>query len=382
ATAGEVSLAGPTLSWSGDLAVGDTVTLIYSVTVTEAGVGDDQLMNVVTTEDNRGACIPAPDENPDCTTSHQVGDYEVVKTSDPVSGSEVEVGDVIEYTVTVDHVGIAPVAQAVLEDDLSNVLDDATFNDDAQATAGEVAFEEPELTWAGPLEVDEEVTLTYSVTVTAEGDRHLVNVVTTDGQCVPAQGQDQACTTEHLNGAYVYSKTSDPESGSQVGQGDVVTYTVVVEQVGTAGVEDAIVVDDLSGVFSVADWNGDASASSGTLERAGDQLTWTGDLEVDQVVTLTYSVTVGDEPDATMDNVVTSPDERGSCVPAADGNPDCATEHHTASAPLIPGLPNTGAPVSLATVLGAMLLVGVGGGFMGLSRRRNIAADLDGPAVM
>ncbi|WP_345217284.1 LPXTG cell wall anchor domain-containing protein, partial [Georgenia halophila] len=253
--------------------------------------------------------------------------------------------------------------------------------DDAQATAGEVAFEEPELTWAGPLEVDEEVTLTYSVTVTAEGDRHLVNVVTTDGQCVPAQGQDEACTTEHLNGAYVYSKTSDPESGSQVGQGDVVTYTVVVEQVGTAGVEDAIVVDDLSGVFSVADWNGDASASSGTLERAGDQLTWTGDLEVDQVVTLTYSVTVGDEPDATMDNVVTSPDERGSCVPAADGNPGCATEHHTASAPLIPGLPNTGAPVSLATVLGAMLLVGVGGGFMGLSRRRRLAAGTTTPGM-
>lgn len=365
ASAGEVSFEEPILTWSGDLAVGDVVELTYSVTVTAAGEGDDELMNVAQPNE-WGVCVPAPDENPDCTTSHQVGDYEVVKTSDPVSGSEVEVGDVIEYTVTVTHIGIAPVAEATLEDDLTDVLDDATWNDDLAASAGEAAYGEPILTWAGPLELGEEVTLTYSVTVTAAGDRHLVNVVTTPGECIPAEGQDEACTTVHINGAYVFSKTADPESGSQVEAGDVITYTVMVEQVGSAGVQDAVVVDDLDGVLGVADWNDDAAASSGDLDRDGSMLTWTGDLEVDQVVTITYSVTVGDEPDATIYNRVTSPDPRGVCVPAADGNPDCETEHTTASAASA-ALPNTGTDglVTLAvgggilTLLGAALLLGI-----------------------
>ncbi|WP_165367841.1 hypothetical protein, partial [Phytoactinopolyspora endophytica] len=83
---------------------------------------------------------------------------------------------------------------------------------------------------------------------------------------------------------------------------------------------------------NVASWNDDAKASSGEVSRDGSTLTWTGDLEVEEVVTVTYSVTVGDEPDATMRNVVTSDDERAVCVEAEDGNADCKTDHHTPSA--------------------------------------------------
>ncbi|WP_162606555.1 LPXTG cell wall anchor domain-containing protein [Jiangella asiatica] len=377
ATSGEVSYEEPTLSWAGDLAVGEVVDLTYSVTVT--GEGDYQLANVVTSicpEDDpdclEGICVPAPDENPDCQTMHPIGDYEVEKTSDPVDGSQVEVGDVVEYTVTVTHVGAADVA-ATFDDDLSAVLDDATYNDDAQASAGEVSYAEPTLTWAGDLSEGDVVTVTYSVAVTADGDRHLKNVVTTPGDCVPAEGQDEACTTEHINGAYTFSKTSDPEPGSEVEEGEVVTYTVTVEQVGTAPVEDAIVVDDLSQVAEVADWNDDATATSGQVSMDNEELTWTGDLEVGQVVTITYSVTVGDEADATMRNVVTSPDDRGECVPAADGNPDCETEHHTPGAG--PDLPDTGTNLTTWFLISGLILL-IGGLALAASvRRRQVATD-------
>jgi uncharacterized repeat protein (TIGR01451 family) len=371
ASAGQATLDGSTLAWTGDLAVGQVVILTYSVTVNADN--DYTLVNVVTSDDHRSRCVPAADGNPDCTTDHYVGDYEVVKTSDPTSGSEVEPGDVVTYTVVVRHFGVAEVAQASFEDDLSRVLDDATWNGGAEATAGEVSYTQPTLSWSGPLALGDVVTVTYAVTVTAEGDRFLKNVVTTDGQCVPAEGRGDdprteaqpvdgadplaagACTTEHINGAYTYSKTSDPVPGAEVTEGEVITYTVTVAHVGTAPVEDAVVTDDLSGVLAVASWNGDATASSGQVSTSGDQLTWTGDLEVEQVVTVTYSVTVGGAPQATIHNVVTSPDERGVCVPAADGNPDCQTAHHT---PAEPVLPRTGMGMVALLFTGLVLLAG------------------------
>ncbi|HEX2175465.1 MAG TPA: hypothetical protein VHG70_06110 [Nocardioidaceae bacterium] len=197
ATAGTAVRERRKLTWTGDLAVGQRVRLTYSVTVTDAGVGDDQLRNVVSTADNRGACVPAPDGNPDCTTSHQLGDYEVVKTSDPPTGSAVSTGEVITYTVTVRHIGIAPVRRARFTDKLAGVLDDANWNSDLRVSAGEAAIEGDRLHWAGPLQVGDEVTVAYSITTREGGDQHLQNVVTTPGECLPAPGQDQACTTEH-----------------------------------------------------------------------------------------------------------------------------------------------------------------------------------------
>lgn len=375
ASAGEVSYAEPHLTWTGDLAPGDVVDLTYSVTVT--GEGDWVLANVVIPDcvegdedcvpPPPGTCVPAPDENPGCVTEHPIGDYQVSKTSDPESGSAVGIGDVVTYTVTVWHIGVADVA-AELTDDLTDVLDDATWNDDAEASAGELSYSEPTLSWSGELSQGEEVTITYSVTVVVDGDltlRNNVDVPNEEYRCVPVEGQDEACATEHYKGAFTYSKTSDPEPGSEVGEGERVTYTVTVAQTGPGAVDGASVVDDISQVLPVATWNDDAQASSGEVTRVGEEVRWSGDLEVGQVVTITYSVTVGDRENAELRNVVTSEDPRGTCVDAADGNPDCRTEHHT------PGgsLASTGASLGLGA---AGLLLALLGSLAVIARRRSL----------
>ena len=96
--------------------------------------------------------------------------------------------------------------------------------------------------------------------------------------------------------------------------------------------------DDLSKVLDDATWNDDQTASAGTVQRAGDLLTWSGPLAVGQTVTIRYSVTVTGDGDQRIANVVTSPDGTAACVPAADGNPGCATEH-TLTDPPAPGRP-------------------------------------------
>ena len=200
--------------------------------------------------------------------------------------------------MTVTHTGLAPVAGASFEDDLSAVLDDATFDvDSIVASAGTATYDEVAgtLSWTGDLGINDEVTITYSVTVKnvagleADGDARLTNVVTTDGQCVPdhSQGQNSACTTEHPVGWYVYSKTSAPGTGSSVEVGDEVIYTVEVTQRGQAPVVGASLSDDLSNVFDNAEYqnnvmadNNDADADPGTasidewLARCRGRVIW------------------------------------------------------------------------------------------------------------
>lgn len=74
------------------------------------------------------------------------------------------------------------------------VLDDATWNDDAEVSAGDLDYDEDtqELSWAGDLAVGDVVTITYSVTVTAAGDTSLTNTVTSPGCLTP-----EDCTTNH-----------------------------------------------------------------------------------------------------------------------------------------------------------------------------------------
>ncbi|MBW1638654.1 DUF11 domain-containing protein [Microbacterium resistens] len=364
ASAGTASFAAGAkqLTWTGDLAVGEVVTVTYSVTVT--GAGDMTLTNVVAPGEN-GECVPAGDQNPDCTTTHQTGRFTYSKMADPAHNSDVRAGDVVTYTVTVAQEGPASVA-ASLVDDLSDVIDDADYNGDVAASAGTAAVDGATLSWSGDLAPGDVVTITYSVTVTGAGNTTLANVVTSPspaGECVPAPDGTEDCRTIHKTGGYVYAKTADPASGTEVALGDRVTYTLTVAQRGDGAVADAIVVDDLSDVLDDASWNDDATASSGAVTRAGDTLTWKGDLAVGQTVTVTYSVTVTSAGPAELRNVVTSPDVRAICDPAGV----CETEHEV---PPTPPLAITGGVLGwgLGVLAGGLLIAGAM--LIGIRRRR------------
>lgn len=352
------------LDWTGDLAVGQVVTITYSVKVNAEG---DMFLNNQVTPGEIGECVPAPDQTPDCKTSHLTGRFEYSKMADPIHNSDVSVGEKITYTVTGTQVGPAGVA-ANLTDDLSDVLDDATWNGDATASIGTVGLNGTTLTWSGDVGVGEVVTIEYSVTVTGAGNTTLENVVTGTGECVPAPDQTEDCRTIHKTGGYVYSKTANPPSGATVNTGDVVTYTVTITQRGDGAVADATVTDDLTDVLDDATWNGGESASSGAVSRAGNTLTWTGDLAVGQVVTLTYKVTVTAAGNDELLNVVTSPDERSLCDPDAV----CTTRHEVP-----PPLAMTGGAIAWGTVFAAMLLLLGGGGALLVSRRRREAMTGD-----
>ncbi|MFJ5922488.1 hypothetical protein ACIQF6_07725 [Kitasatospora sp. NPDC092948] len=314
----------------------------------------------------------------------EVANYAVTKVADPASGRSVAPGDKVTYTVKVKQQGSAP-AQASFSDDLAKVLDDATYNDDISASIGTAAVTGGVLTWNGTVPVGDEATITYSVTVKAGGDAHLVNTVLSPGCAMADDGSTPGCTTQHAVGWYTFSKVADPKSGSTLQIGDNVTYTVTVTQQGTGEVKGATITDDLSEVLDDAAYNGDARATTGTAEVKDGKLVWTGDLPVGDTATITYSVTVNGGGDGRLHNVVaTSDGRRGTC----ETEKGCETDH-TVSAQATPppstdnpapGSPDpapkpsgvlafTGTTVLTAAAIGGTLLI-LGGLALALSRRQ------------
>ncbi|MFT4286346.1 hypothetical protein [Nocardioides sp.] len=95
----------------------------------------------------------------------------------------------------------------------------------------------------------------------------------------------------------VAKTSSADENDASASVGDTVEYTVTATNIGDADFtadDPAVLVDDLTGVLDVADYNGDAQADSadGTISYSEPRLTWTGPLAAGKSVKLTYSVTV------------------------------------------------------------------------------------------
>ena len=371
------AVVGDRLSWTGVLQVGETVTVTYSVTV-HADAGGTILANSASGSATPPGGVP-PIETPPATTENPVNEpgFELRKTADPASGTRVDPGSVITYTVTGVNTGETALAPVRITDDLSGVLAHAAYNDDAAATvvdgpAPEPVVEGGELTWSGALAVGQRVTITYSVTVNGDaGGATIANTVA--GIATPPGGAEitpPPVTTENPVGTpgFTFAKTADPGSGTAVATGSVVTYTLVGTNTGETGLDDVAIADDLSGVLRHADLRPGATAVIGDRTVAapvvdGTQLRWSGSLAEGESVTITYSVTVhADAAGATLRNAAV-----GSATPPGGETitpPKSSTEN-----PVLTPLALTGgllAPWVLALAIALLL----GGAVLLIVRRR------------
>ena len=321
ATGGGVFSA-PTLSWSGiQLAAGASKSFTYKVTVNTPDAGDHFLDNVVTTPPGLGSNCDAGSTDAACSTHTPVRSLHVTKAASAAVASP---GDTVTYTIVVTNTGAVAydsTSPASFTDDLTPVIDDATYQNDESATSGTVSYAAPTLSWSGDLPVGGAATITYSakVFVPIAGDGRLSNVVVTPpgvgGNCATGSS-DPGCTTVTQVRAYSVSKTS---STTTVLPGGVVSYTITVRNTGdvayTVG-SPASLTDDLSAVLDDASYNGDAT-NGATI--TGSTLTWTGPLAVGASATIQYSFTINSplSGDGTLTNVVDPTDSSGSCVTAA-----------------------------------------------------------------
>ncbi|SDR96762.1 hypothetical protein SAMN04489860_0497 [Paraoerskovia marina] len=115
-------------------------------------------------------------------TAVETSDADLVMTKVSDADGDIAPGQVVTYEVSLTNTRDEPYTAddpATFSDDLSGVLDDATW-DDVVGGPGTAEVSGDELEWAGPIGAGETVTVTYQVTVGPEGtgDGALTNVVT------------------------------------------------------------------------------------------------------------------------------------------------------------------------------------------------------------
>ncbi|MFC5729543.1 MULTISPECIES: GEVED domain-containing protein [Nocardioides] len=320
------TVVGDRIDIDGTVPVGETRYVTYTV---EVDTYADQVNHVL---GNVLACQPGdPTSCRPEVTRHGVRHLNLTKSSTPPAVTNT--GDTVTYTLTVENDGAGDYTAAepaTVVDDLSDVLDDATYLGDAEATAGTVSYAEPELTWTGTLAAGDSVTITYTVTVTNLGDHDLVNTASVPG-C-----DDPSCNppaVETLLPHVVPSKTSDPASGVDVAAGEVITYTLTWTNDGqAAGPVDA--TDDLSRVLDDADVSREPASSDPdvTAVRTDESLRVTGTIDPGETISVSYEVTVrpdGRRGDNLLRNVLTPDVPQVSCDDAGDCEPvDPPTTEH------------------------------------------------------
>jgi fimbrial isopeptide formation D2 family protein/uncharacterized repeat protein (TIGR01451 family) len=359
---GAATITGDDLAWTGALQPGQTVTVTYSVIVDD-GVAGEKIANSVTASGTPPSPFP-PLTPPVVTTENPVAGFEVDKSADPASGTVVEPGQTIEYTVTGTNTGSTALDPATIADDLSGVFAHAAYNDDistaingVDVASGAAAIEGDDLTWTGALQAGDIVTITYSVTVDDDASGQVLNnsasgsaTPTTpnpaDPTGPPIPGQPivpPAVTTQHpvVGSGFTISKTSDPASGTAVEAGDTIEYTIVATNTGDTLLDPVTIADDLSAVLDDTRYNGDVTADRGTATISGDELTWNGSLPKGASATITYSVTVEDGVrSALLRNTVT-----GEATPQIPDDPTDPGSPTTPGTPLTPPPAETQHPV-------------------------------------
>ena len=355
-TSASVSGPGASATWNGTtdtrvvtgrvLAGGESLTYVVTVKATslttltttasncllegsETGTG---FLNVAlasngttTVTDDACAEVPAPT-------------WTMVKSSVPADGATVRPGDVVTYTLTVTNTSQALVREALVIDDLSDVLDDSTL---APLGAG-LTLDGTKLTWAVPFVAPgASATVSYSVTVSPGAWGHtLRNVATpgTDGGTCPVVDD---CATVHPVPSWSLTKKSNPPDGSVVQPGTEVTYTLTVTNTSGAVVAGAVVIDDMSKVLAHAKLVGSLPAD---VLVANTTLVWNvPTLQPGASVSLSYTVRINDDAfNAVITNAVTpEPGSGGQCVNI------CTTTTNTSGPAVEPPtqLPATGAEV-------------------------------------
>ena len=125
ATGGSVTFTSPTLTWTGNLAIGATVTITFSATVADPDTGDRRL-TVVSASAAAGSVCATGNTNAACTVTVTVlvPALTILKSADSTTTTP---GSVVRYTITATNNGQTAYASVTVTDPLAAVLDDATY---------------------------------------------------------------------------------------------------------------------------------------------------------------------------------------------------------------------------------------------------------------
>jgi uncharacterized repeat protein (TIGR01451 family) len=281
------------ITWTIDVAKGTTVNLTFQAQVPAGATNGTLIDNTATfTNVHTPGC-----EGETCstdTTHHEVRFpiLTLAKSSNPVSGSIVQRGDRIDYTITLANTGLDASAPTTVTDTLpTNVtIVSGSANPAFTTVNGNV------VTWTVTVPAGQTQTLTYGVTVNSDAPQGatLTNVALVNGQCV-GNADESACTTDHHvpTGALTLVKHVDKTTAAY---GDTLTYTFDASTTGALDQTGVVVTDVLP--KGTAYVNGSAACTDGgtctaSYSTASKTVTWQlGDMAAGTTRHLVFKVTI------------------------------------------------------------------------------------------
>jgi uncharacterized repeat protein (TIGR01451 family)/fimbrial isopeptide formation D2 family protein len=326
-----------TFSWPG-LSSGGSANLSFKVTVNAGLAGGTDINNTASYTNVASTCGAAAT----CTTNevtNPIGEPDLVtsKVSSPVSGSTVNPGQKVSYTLTFDNSKGTAAASVSYTDDLAGVLSDASVTtapsaSNAALTVSSVSTKSDSFTVSGSVAAGASYTVTYTVTVDASltADATLTNYLVPTGTTPPSScaTTNADCTTNPVSGISVV-KTASVASVSAVGQ--KFTYTFAVTNSGASSLSN-ITIDDSQTAPSVAANLGPISCPSGSLASGATE-----------DCTATYTVSAADLANGTIDDSATA-------TGTPPNNTPITSAPSTASVKTVPNTVTTPPPVTAASV--------------------------------
>jgi uncharacterized repeat protein (TIGR01451 family) len=227
---------------------------------------DDPDLDCSTVDEGTDTDPAVEPDNYDCT-SHAVGaqvDLTITKTASPSSGTSVDTGNTITYTITVNAIGAAA-TNVPIRDTVGSGLTLTGVTPGAGVTCADVTGPEINCT-AATIAAGSSVTVTVATTVAATSGTVLngarvdpVNTIAEANEDADDEALDCAavgegsdtgldteqdnfdCTSHSIGGLNLsVSKSASPSDGSSVATGGAITYTITVSASGTAASNVAI----------------------------------------------------------------------------------------------------------------------------------------------
>nr|WP_236071577.1 DUF11 domain-containing protein [Streptomyces polyasparticus] len=308
-----------------------------------------------------------------------VPDVEITKTASPTT---VAPGGTLTYTVTAKNISRLPYPNAKFTDDLTDNLDDATYNNDARAEpSGNVSYDEPKISFTGDIPAGETVTVTYSVTINnpRTGDGRMRNSIDVES---PRTNCDEG-STDPACGATPVIEDPRPPKPTPFLEIVVKPQTPVVPP--CASTTNTITISNDSAYvrraakihWPVTAGNGTPTASSGKITKSGSNWVWTGDVPARGKVTIKQTVKASCTPGGVLVIPVTGDVPKTTCTPVktrAGGTDPCVAvvvSKRTQARPVPPALAETGGNSNMMLYGGlAIVMCGLGALALAASRSR------------
>lgn len=218
----------------------------------------------------------------------------VDKTAVPATGSTVQPGSTITWTVKVKNTGTAAISEATVVDTLPAhvTVDASTISDGGQLKDGAI-------TWTASLAGGASQTFTYQAKVDSDAPRgaDLVNTVT-------FLGESAATVHTVASGDVALVKAVSVDGGGAAQFGSTLVYTLTANANGTLDQSNVVVTDTVPTGGTYVDGSAKCIGTRCAVAKDGNTLRWLiGDLKAGETRTVTFSVTIN-TPAAAEDNII------------------------------------------------------------------------------